>query len=741
MNGAAWIFRRLLRRPGRHCPARIPGATPSARRPFRAAAAAALLLVLAALVPAPAPAQQTPPVSLIADSVQIESGNRIAARGNVEILAGDIRLSAAAVLYDGSSGKLRIEGPIILSQGAGSVVLASSAELDSELRNGIIRSARLVLNRQLQLAAAELSRADGRFSRLSRAVASSCRVCAGRQPLWEIRAAQIVHDQQKRQLYFDRAQLRVAGIPVFYLPRLRMPDPTVSRATGFLVPDIRTTSRLGSGIRLPYFIALGDHADLTLTPYLSPVTTTLQARYRQAFHRGRLQFDAALTRDRLLPGETRAYLFGRSNLALAGGFRLGYDLELTTDPGYLLEYGFSGKDRLDSEIRLERTRGAESFSARLTHLQTLRASELPIAGLLPEVQAGLRYERRFAPPLLGGRGLWELSADAHVRPSGADGAGRDMIRSGARLEWNRSMLFGPGLALRLGAGFRADSYRIAQDSAYPQNLLRFTGAVEGELRWPWVRAMPDGGTAVLEPVAQLAFGRSVGALPPNEDSTLVEFDEGNLFALSRFPGEDRVEQGLRGALGLRWSRQGPWRRGWSFALGRVLRESDPGQFSRASGLDGLRSDWLGTARIRLGDRFALTSRALFDDRLSLTKGDAVLDWQGPRLALSATYSHVIPDPSETRPDPTTQLTLDASYRLPGNWRASLQYRRDLAAARTTRAALGLRYVSECIRVDLSLSRRFTTSVNVAPTTDLGLSVSLFGFGPERGAAPRSCSGT
>ncbi|MEO1152436.1 MAG: LPS-assembly protein LptD, partial [Pseudomonadota bacterium] len=213
--------------------------------------------------------------TLVADTVEIRADATLVAEGNVEVFFDGTRLTASRVTYDRNGDQLTIDGPLVLSAGDDAVILADSAALDTDLTDGILESARLVLDRQLQIAASEIARAGGRFTRLSNAVASSCEVCtSGSPPLWEIRASRIVRDELERQLYFDDAQLRIVGVPVFYLPRLRLPDPSLQRATGFLVPELERRSRLGIGIRAPYFIRLGDHADLTLRPYLSADTTT-----------------------------------------------------------------------------------------------------------------------------------------------------------------------------------------------------------------------------------------------------------------------------------------------------------------------------------------------------------------------------------------------------------------------------------------------------------------------------------
>ena len=680
------------------------------------------------------------PLALVADTIALAGDDTIVASGNVEISVGDTRLRAERITYSGGNGGLQIEGPILLRQGDSLVILSSGAQLDRDLRNGILRSARVILERRVQLAAAEVERVDGRYTQLSNAIASACRVCAGRQPLWEIRAERIVHDQLARRIYLKRAQLRVAGVPIFFVPRLRLPDPGVRRATGFLAPRIVTNSRLGTGIKLPYFVTLGASADVTFTPYLSPETTTLQLRYRQAFRSGRLQFDGAASIDKQASGRLRGYLFGDGHFSLPRDFGLDFHFETTSDAAYLIDYGYSDKDRLRSNLSVSRTRENAFARAEVAGFSTLRGSELPIDDQLPNFQARATYERRFFPATIGGQGTWSVLAEYHRRRSGTDRIGRDVTHLGGRMNWSRSERFGPGLIGRVGGEVSADVFRIDQDSSYPATLAYVTPALEAELRWPWVRRTSDATTMVLEPVVHLAWTRNLGAKVPNEDSTLVEFDEGNLFDISRFPGQDRYETGLRASVGLKWSRQGSRGQTLTLAAGRVFRDRDPLQFSPASGLDGIRSDWLIAGQFKPRPGVSLMGRALFSDDLSLTKAEARLRWAGRRLSVASTYSWIIPDVSETRPSTTSQLILGGGYRISDTWRAGLEYHYDFDAHKATLASLGLNYANECIRVDLSLSRRFTSSTSVSPTTDVGLSVSLLGFGRGPVGKARSCSG-
>jgi LPS-assembly protein len=702
----------------------------------------AALLTALCLLGQPAAAQDS--ATLIADSVSVQGSSVLVAEGHIEIFFKGQRVTASKILYDQATGLLQISGPIMLTDGKGTVILADQAELTSDLTEGLMVSARLVLDQQLQLAAAELQRVDGRYLALNRVVASSCKVCAGSTtPLWEIRAKRVVHDQQERQLYFDHAQLRVAGLPIFYVPRLRMPDPTLTRATGFMLPILRTTSTLGTGLKLPYFITLGKHRDLLLTPYLSTKNgRTIELRYRQAFATGDLTLTGAVSRDDIRPGDMRAYLAAEGLFTLPRDFQLSFKGLIVTDPGYLLDYGYSEADRLDSRLEVTRVRRDQYISGRVIGLHSLRDADVNEA--LPGVISDFTHEQRF--DLLGGQGGLAFQTHSHSRASDSvlDGNGdgfadgRDLARASVLADWNRSWVLSNGVVLGALGEAGADVYGIRQDLG-AGTFGRSHGTAAVELRWPLVKAGAGGVAHILEPVAQIALSSGTGSLADPEDSALVEFDEGNLFALNRFPGADESESGLRANLGVSYLRMDP--AGWTLGvtLGRVVRAETGGDFSLASGLDGLSSDWLGAMRLDLANGLNLSNRFLLNDSLGISKAEVKFSATADTYGLAAGYVHVAADLDENRPLPTSELSLEGNVKLAPAWTAHAASRYDFEAEQMAKAGLGLTFRNECLMVDLSLSRRFTSSTSVTPTTDFGLSVELLGFGSGADPGPsRQC---
>ncbi|MGJ8612083.1 MAG: LPS-assembly protein LptD, partial [Octadecabacter sp.] len=328
-----------------------------------------LFAFLLSLLPVMAHAQGA--ATLVADNVFVPAGGQqLIAEGNVEVFYDGTRLSARRITFDQATDRLTIDGPVFIVTPDGTILTADVASLDPQLENGILRGARLVLDEQLQLAATQIDRVDGRYTQLYQVAATSCHICAdGETPLWEIRARRVIHDQDEQQLYFDDASFRVVGVPIFWLPRMRLPDPTLARATGFLIPSFESSDNLGSGLKLPYFIRLGDYRDLTLTPYLATGTQTLEAAYRHAFIHGDIEVEAAYSNDDLIDGN-RGYLFVDGIFDLGEDIILRFDVEYASDDDYLVEYDYDDKDRLDSEISLERVRDRDLSQASLTYYTT-----------------------------------------------------------------------------------------------------------------------------------------------------------------------------------------------------------------------------------------------------------------------------------------------------------------------------------------------------------------------------------
>lgn len=686
------------------------------------------------------PAETAMPAMLVADSVFITPERQLIAEGNVEALQGDVRIRATRITYDRDAGTMSIDGPIRIEQGGEITILADAAEMDSALQNGLLSGARMVLDQQLQMAALQMSRVSGRYTQLYKTSVTACHVCEdGSPPLWQIRAGRVIHDQQERQLYFEDAQFRVLDVPIAYLPRFRLPDPTLDRARGFLVPSMRTTTQLGTGVRIPYFIPLGEDKDLTLAPYVSPQTRTLDFRYRQAFRTGSVAFEGAYTRDDLIPETWRGYLFGFGRFSLPHDFNLRFDIETVSDNSYVADYDLPDVDRLRSQIALDRIRRNSAFQADVIHFRSLRDDEIDSSQ--PLLIGDLFYERRLFPNVIGGELRLNFEAHGHERNSSEDRLGRDVVRTTADVDWRRTWITGQGLRADWRMGISADLFKIYQDSNYPDDIYRHTPRAALTLSYPMQKTQANGVAYYLEPLLQVGWTEVNGAQPPNDESTFVEFDQGDLVSLSRFPAPDRREDGATVVYGLNWSRHAP--SGWQAwaTIGQVFRTTADPSFTDTSGLSGTSSAILVAGQLKTDYGLSLTGRSLIDGSLSLSKAELRGNWNSERLNLAGTYLWLGSDLDEGRTQPLSELWFDGDYQINPSWTAGADLRYDISDERATRAGVGLIYRNECVTVDVSVRRRYTSSTSVEPSTDFGFTIALNGFAVQGGTEKyrRACS--
>ncbi len=686
----------------------------------------------------PLRAQDVDAALLVADSVLITDDERLVATGNVEAYYDGTRVFTDEIIYDQSRDELIIKGPVRISQENGDILIADSADLDSKLENGILRGARYVLNQELQILSAQTDRVEGRYTVLRKVVATSCQVCDNGTPIWQIRADRAIHDRDEKQIYFRRAHFRMFGVPVLYLPRMRIPDPTLERSNGFLVPKFVSSTQLGFGIKVPYFITLGDHADLTITPFVTNVTKTVELRFRKMFRRGYVELNGALSEDTLLVGQNRHYLTGYGTFNLRNDFILTFDIETASDSGYRSNYGYSGVDRLGSGIALTRVKRDVFFQAELLNYETLRDNEKN--DTQPTLIGNVVYERRYQPKKIGGELRARLELHAHKRVSLTDIIGRDMSRVNVDLSWRDEWTLAGGLRFGLTGQLGLDSYAVSHDSTTLGRTSSATPAIAATLRYPLQRQGASGARHLIEPIAQIGWAGGTPSTLPNDESVSSEFDQSNLLSLSRFPVKDRRETGVVGALGLRWERLHPdsWSAG--VTIGQVFRDRSDPSFSSLSGLSGLTSDTLLALHYTAAWGGTIQARGIFDNALEPIKTEARLIYSRNKLRLTGSYVQLKANAAENRTSSVAEWSLSGSYRINKHWTASANSQYDLLTDRFSENGANLVYENECISVGIGATRSFAKSTTLIPATTYELAVSLRGFstGGSGKAARRTC---
>jgi len=181
------------------------------------------------------------------------ANNRVAAVGNVQIYYGDSTLEADRVVYDQKTKRLHAEGNVRLTEQDGKVTYGEVIDLSDDYRDGFVDSLRLDAPDQTRMAATRAERSSGNYTVFHNGVYTACAPCKDdpkKPPLWQVKAARIIHDQGEKMIYFEDARIEFFGQPLLYMPYFSAPDPTVKRKTGFLMPSISTSTVYGGAIEV-----------------------------------------------------------------------------------------------------------------------------------------------------------------------------------------------------------------------------------------------------------------------------------------------------------------------------------------------------------------------------------------------------------------------------------------------------------------------------------------------------------
>ena len=286
--------------------------------------------------------------------------NTVSAVGNAELHYGPRTLLADRVRYDRNTGRVFAEGNVRLTDETGSVVTGDKMELTDDFKSGFIDSLRVQQTieqrgrpARVRFSAPRAERIAGETTTFEYGTYTACEPCKDhpeRPPLWQVKAARIIHNNEERRIYYEDSYLEVAGIPIAYLPYFYSPDPTVRRDTGFLAPHFVSSNVLGYGIGTPFFWNIAPDYDLTIEPtFLSKQGVLGQAEWRQrlanGFYNVRVSGIFQSTPSAFLPGplgsgdrDFRGSIESAGQFYLAPNWRAGWDVVGVTDKWFLDNY-------------------------------------------------------------------------------------------------------------------------------------------------------------------------------------------------------------------------------------------------------------------------------------------------------------------------------------------------------------------------------------------------------------------
>ncbi|MCL9999987.1 MAG: LPS assembly protein LptD [Erythrobacter sp.] len=603
-------------------------------------AAAPLAAQEASSVPPPAAAGNEAPRKIDFEARELSYNDQtdtVTARGDVILRSEDRSVRADEVMWDRKSGRIIASGNIRLVDEAGNQLFTDQVELTEEFDTGAMSELLIALRAGGRLAARSAERGADGVAVLTDAAYTACPVvgedgCA-KEPSWRITARRVIYDQQANEIRFSGAMLELFGARILPLPGLGLRTDGKG-ASGFLVPDVRITQVNGLELSGEYYWHMADNADLTLGAYVfSNVAPMASAKWRHLTEKGAYQVTGYATfSDRAtdfvggqsLRTDPRGYLDANGRFQFSPDWSLTGSIRLSSDRTFLRRYDISRDDRLRSTINLERITDRSYFSIAGWATQTLRLNA--DQGQVPLALPAIDYRQKIGDRILGGDLMVQANSLALLRNQG-----QDTQRAFAGAQWDLKRLTPLGQVVTLTALVRGDVYNT--NNSLATTTLAYRGT-EGwttrgiataalDIEWPFV-GEAFGGTQVFKPRLQLVASPRIRNLAvPNEDARAIDLEDSNLFALNRFPGYDRVEDGSRLTWGVDWELQRP---GWRIktTIGQSFRLQAPrdGLFPEGTGLSERVTDFVGRTEVRFRNLVQFTHRFRLDkDGLAIRRNE------------------------------------------------------------------------------------------------------------------------
>ncbi len=661
-------------------------------------------------------AQDQSDFEIAADELtHIEDGNKIIASGNVEIHYDDYILKANELTYLADSEQILSNDNVLITYKNGTEVQSDKIEISKNLYNIIAQNFKMMFPMGGEFRAERVKKEDDGPLRLKYASYTSCKLCydekGNEKPLiWQANANNITYDKSNNIIEYKSLWLEMFDVPFLYLPYFSHPSPDVKRKSGFLFPSFGSESDLGRYIEIPFFWALSDYSNLTISPKIATEhNPILSGSYLQNFKKGFLDLSGMIT------DNSEQGVRGQVKLSTAfdinDKWRTSIDIEHLSDDTVLKYYGLNDDERawIESKATLEGFTRNSNLSFNLLSFQDLRADV--DNDRVPDIIPYIEYNRTFNDLPYG----TYFNMHANILDMERADDFNSTRRIATTFEYTKPYISPFGALFNFSAFAAAniysiDDYEYEPGQTFSGNKGFIIPNLSMEIRYPFAKKQ-KASYQVIEPIVQViaAPNSSISDKIPNEDSLDFEFKDSSVLQQNHFSGYDRYDIGSRINYGINWTTYGQETGKATFFIGQSFRFSDSYKYPINSGFDKNISDIVGSATINPSDKLFLDYRFRFDSNsLQAKQNEITLSAGTSKFKLHLDYLFLKSTTQEIQDlDDREEINMSINSNFYKNWNMGVFWERDLKENRNIEIGGNLYYDDECFQTGIEITRNFT----------------------------------
>ncbi len=229
-------------------------------------------------------------MDIFAGGSEMFDAELISLTGNIDLQRADQRLRANQADFNQASGVLDLYGDIIYSDG-GMALHSTSAQVNLQNDTSLLRDVSFILPASPIRGSADVVYRDSpTFSRYKEVTYTACE--PGNQD-WMLHASRMKVNDETGRVAVKHGWMEFKSVPVMYFPYGSFPVDD-RRLTGLLTPSFGLSGRTGVDIRLPFYWNMAPNYDLTIAPrYMTERGFMMGADFRYLWNRtfGEIDFE------------------------------------------------------------------------------------------------------------------------------------------------------------------------------------------------------------------------------------------------------------------------------------------------------------------------------------------------------------------------------------------------------------------------------------------------------------------
>ena len=564
-------------------------------------------------------------------------------------------------------------------------------------------------------------------SNFSKSIFTICNYREGDKcPPWTIQSSKMLHDNKKKTIYYDNAIIKVYDIPIFYLPKLSHPDPTVDRRSGFLPPSFSDSKNLGSGISIPYFLDLGIDKNFTFTNkfYVSENPLFL-GEYHQAFKNSYLLTDFGYTKGYKKTSSSKkagekSHFFSKYSKNFSSNNNestLNVSIQNTSNDKYLKLYKIDSnlvdynteilENSLDYTLQSDDT----FFGLNASVYETLNETyNDKYEYILPEITIDKN--------LVSNNKIGNLDLQSNFKTHNYD-TNRLTNFFINDLYWNYNEIdFKSGFKGKILGNLKNINYETKNVDLYKEETTSELFGALGYLTEIDLIKKIGSTSHLFKPKMLLRY--SPGSMRKEESGS--KLDPISAFSIDRLNNINNFETGLTSTIGFDYTIKKN-NKDFDFSVAQIVSEKENKKMHAKTSMDEKLSDLVGSADYKINDRFSLNYNFSIDQNYNdFNYSEAGMALSFDSLKVNFNY---LEERKHIGDQEYFKTKLDYNNK---NSLVSLETKRNLITNSADFYNLSYEYLNDCLRAGLVYRREFYTDSEIEPENSLMFKITLTPFG-------------